>query len=369
MGFADYTITHRFPQIAAQVKEVVSSELLRDKIDALVNAIENGEALQVDHLAKPSDFWRDYLEGIKSQTWDDLSFFELEFLFYHSLNSLTAFFDVGFDVFETVRQRALTDAIPDFDNEVNTIGWSSLEESIQHLVQRATFGNSADYSQFDVTGVAKSNESSLLVDQSDDLVKRLMEQSINCVELIADNAGRELCWDLALIDGILQANVKQVVFHVKPWPMFVSDALPSDVKNTIQMMKAQSPDSITYSMGQRLSKYIDGGRLDIQAANDWGEPRHFSQLGTDVVTGLTKADVVIAKGDLNYRRFIEDRLWPEETSINQAAHNVPFSAFALRVLKSEAVAGIPLTVHQHLNLSDPDWRCDGRYAIIQRIGG
>jgi hypothetical protein len=55
MGFADYTITHRFPQIAAQVKEVVSSELLRDKIDALVNAIENGEALQVDHLAKPSD--------------------------------------------------------------------------------------------------------------------------------------------------------------------------------------------------------------------------------------------------------------------------------------------------------------------------
>lgn len=369
MGFADYTITHRFPQIAAQVKEVVSSELLRDKIDALVNAIENGEALQVDHLAKPSDFWRDYLEGIKSQTWDDLSFFELEFLFYHSLNSLTAFFDVGFDVFETVRQRALTDAIPDFDNEVNTIGWSSLEESIQHLVQRATFGNSADYSQFDVTGVAKSNESSLLVDQSDDLVKRLMEQSINCVELIADNAGRELCWDLALIDGILQANVKQVVFHVKPWSMFVSDALPSDVKNTIQMMKAQSPDSITYSMGQRLSKYIDGGRLDIQAANDWGEPRHFSQLGTDVVTGLTKADVVIAKGDLNYRRFIEDRLWPEETSINQAAHNVPFSAFALRVLKSEAVAGIPLTVHQHLNLSDPDWRCDGRYAIIQRIGG
>lgn len=370
MGFADYTITHRFPQIAAQVKEVVSSEPLHDKIDALVNAIENGEALQeVDHLAKPSDFWRDYLEGIKSHTWDDLSFFELEFLFYHSLNSLTAFFDVGFDVFETVRQRALMDAMPDFDNEVNTIDWSSLEESIQHLVQRATFGNSADYSQFDVTGVAKSNESSLLVDQSDDLVKRLMEQSINCVELIADNAGRELCWDLALIDGILQANVQQVVFHVKPWPMFVSDALTSDVKNTIQMMKAQSPDSVTYSMGQRLSQYIDSGRLDIRSADDWGEPRHFSQLSTDLVTGLNKADVVIAKGDLNYRRFIEDRLWPEETSVDQAAHNVPFSAFALRVLKSEAVAGIPLTVHQHLNLSDPDWRCDGRYAIIQRIGG
>jgi hypothetical protein len=369
MGFADYTITHRFPQIAAQVKEVVSSELLRDKIDALVNAIENGKALQVDHLAKPSDFWRDYLEGIKNQTWNDLSFFELEFLFYHSLNSLTAFFDVGCDVFETVRQRALMDAMPDFDNEVNIISCSSLEESIQHLVQRATFGNTADYSQLNVTGVAKSNESSLLVDQSDDLVKRLMEQSINCVELIADNAGRELCWDLALIDGILQANVQQVVFHVKPWPMFVSDALTSDVKNTIQMMKAQSPDSVTYSMGQRLAKYIDSGRLDIQAADDWGEPRHFSQLGTDLVTGLNKADVVIAKGDLNYRRFIEDRLWPEETSVNQAAHSVPFSAFALRVLKSEAVAGIPFTVHQHLNLSDPDWRCNGKYAVIQRIGG
>lgn len=368
-GFADYTITHRFPQIAAQVKEVVSSEFLRDQIDALVRAIENGEDLQIDSLAKPSGFWRDYLKSLKSQTWDDISFFELEFLFYHSINSLTGFFDVGFDGFEAVRQRALTDAIQDFNEEVSTINWSSPEELIKHLVQRSTFGNTADYSQLNVTGMAKNNESFLLVDQSNDLVKRLTNSPIDCVEFIADNAGRELCWDLAFIDGMLRTGVQRIIIHVKPWPMFVSDALISDVKNTIQMMNAQTSDSATYLIGERLSQYIDSGKLDIQAADEWGEPRHFSQLDTDLAIRLNNADVVIAKGDLNYRRFIEDRMWPEETSINQAVHNVPFSAFVLRVLKSEAVAGIPLIVHQHLNLSDPDWRCNGKYAVIQRIGG
>jgi uncharacterized protein with ATP-grasp and redox domains len=216
--------------------------------------------------------------------------------------------------------------------------------------------------------MAKNNESFLLVDQSDDLVKKLTNSPINCVEFIADNAGRELCWDLAFIDGMLRTGVQRVICHVKPWPMFVSDALISDVKNTIQMMNAQTSDLATHSIGKRLTQYIDSGKLDIQAADEWGEPRHFSQLDTDLVVLLNNADVVIAKGDLNYRRFIEDRMWPEETSVIQAAHNVPFSAFALRVLKSEAVAGIPTEIHQHLNLCEPDWRFNGKYAIIQKIG-
>ncbi|MEM9272668.1 MAG: ARMT1-like domain-containing protein [Cyanobacteria bacterium P01_F01_bin.143] len=128
-------------------------------------------------------------------------------------------------------------------------------------------------------------------------------------------------------------------------------------------------DTLIFAIENGEALQVDSGRLDIQAANDWGEPRHFSQLDADLVTNLEKADVVIAKGDLNYRRFIEDRMWPEETSVIQASHNVPFSAFALRILKSEAIAGIPAIIHQNLNICDPDWRCNGKYAIIQRIGG
>lgn len=87
-----------------------------------------------------------------------------------------------------------------------------------------------------------------------------------------------------------------------------------------------------------------------------------------MVASLNQADVVIAKGDLNYRRFLEDRLWPVGTRVDRAVQDVPFSAFAFRVLKSEAVAGIPTPVHQHLNLVDPNWRCNGNYAVIQILG-
>jgi Damage-control phosphatase ARMT1-like domain len=370
-GFADYTITQRFPQIAAQVKEVVQSEVMREKIDVLVCAIENGENLTHFDFTKPSNFWRDYLEGIKNQTWDDISFFELEFLFYHGLNSVTGFFDLGFDVFEHIRQTALNNDIIDFECEVKTIVLSSVEETIKYFVLRSTFGNSADYSQLHIVEDTKSNESSLLVDESDELVKKLTEteQTLNCVDFIADNAGRELCWDLALIDSILQTDVQRVVIHVKSCPMFVSDAMTSDVRNTIYLMSSQTVGSAAYLIGIRLAQYIDSGRLDIQAEDDWGEPRHFSQLSTDLATRLGNADLVIAKGDLNYRRFIEDRMWQNESSVTQAAYNVPFSAFALRVLKSEAVAGIPISVHQDLNLRDPDWRCNGKYAMVQKIGG
>jgi hypothetical protein len=367
-GFADYTITRRFPQIASQVKEVLPSKVLRDQVDQLVEAIDKGKPLQVDALAKPSGFWRDYLEQIKGQTWDDLSFFEVEFLFYHSINSLAGFFEVGFDVFAPVRQRALTDALPDFDQEVNTMSWSSPEASLQNLVKRATFVNTADYSQLEVTDAAQGDDHSLLVDQSDALVEQLLKPSTDWIEFIADNAGRELCWDLVLIDSILRTKVERVVLQVKPCPMFVSDALVDDVHQTIEGIKAQPSDSVTSSMGERLAQALDGGRLILRAADDWGEPRHFSQLRPDLVTRLNEADVVIAKGDLNYRRFVKDRLWSEETTIDQATQNIPFSAFALRVLKSEAVAGIPSTLHQYLNTSDPDWRCNAKYAVIQYVG-
>lgn len=72
------------------------------------------------------------------------------------------------------------------------------------------------------------------------------------------------------LDRILQTHIGRVVLQVKPCPMFVSDALASDVSKTIKMMKAQSSNSVTSSIGERLDQYIDNGRLKLQTADEWG---------------------------------------------------------------------------------------------------
>jgi Damage-control phosphatase ARMT1-like domain len=79
--------------------------------------------------------------------------------------------------------------------------------------------------------------------------------------------------------------------------------------------------------------------------------------------------VVMSKGDLNYRRFVGDRAWPADTPVAVAAGAVPFASYALRVLKSDAVAGVEPGVVARAAAADPDWRTDGSFALVQRLGG
>jgi len=232
----------------------------------------------------------------------------------------------------------------------------------------ALLGNEADYSQLGTGAAAPSSwRDHLVVDERAALIEALLRlPDGGSVHFIADNAGPELVADLVLADALLGRGAR-VVLHAKPWPMFVSDALIEDVPATIDAIGAL-PEGPARALASRLERARQDGRLEAREHTAWGEPRHFDALPAELAGALAAAQVVVSKGDLNYRRFVGDRAWPVETPAAIASSGVPFAAHALRVLKSDAVVGVAPDVAARAAARSPDWRTEGSHALVQRLG-
>ncbi|MEM7793899.1 MAG: ARMT1-like domain-containing protein [Cyanobacteria bacterium P01_C01_bin.118] len=364
-GFVDYTITRRLPKILANIESYLKGQAAQIMLQAIIN----GSSIDTTVFTRPTTYWHNYLDQLTGFTWDDLSFFDLEFLFYHGLNSIAGYFDSGVDVFLQARQSALTKAIPDVTNGLEKLSELSGLDLLKATMRGALFANETDYSQL----VTSQGDNSLwheriLLDDSEQWSARLHNLDQGEIRLIADNAGHELCWDLVMVDAILRlSSTISVVVHVKPWPMFVSDALFIDVEETINSFLNNDLSDKMRSLGQRLRTAMEDGRLQIQAEVDWGEPRHFDSLNPNLANTLSNSIGIIAKGDLNYRRFVQDRQWPMDTPIEIVTAGVPFKALALRVLKSDALVSITPSITEKAATKFEDWRTRGYFAVVQSV--
>ncbi|MEM6254376.1 MAG: ARMT1-like domain-containing protein [Cyanobacteria bacterium P01_D01_bin.156] len=363
-GFVDYTITQRLPKILATIE----SQLEGQTAQAMLQAIIDGSSIDTTIFARPTASWEQYLDQLTNVTWDDLSFFDLEFLFYHGLNSIAGYFKSRTDVFRQIRQNALAEAVPDLATSLEQLSELAGMDLLSATIRCALFANEADYSQL-ITSRSNADlwNDRVLLDESDRFISYLEQNSDKGdIHIIADNAGHELCWDLIMVDALLRLfNNIRVTIHVKPWPMFVSDALVVDVKETLNHFVDESLPSHIRTVGHRLKAAIDCDRLLIQAEVDWGEPRHFNALDENLGNSLNNSIGVISKGDLNYRRFVQDRQWPMDTPVEVATSGVPFRALALRVLKSDALVGIEPLVAQKAAKKFDDWRTCGHFAVMQ----
>ena len=361
-GFGGFTVRQRFPQVITTVRAAATPGLREDaRLDELLADVVQGRAIRATHLADGSAFWRAYLESLKGRSWAELPFFETEFCFYHAINSLAGAFESGVDVFAETKGEALEAAVPALERWLDGAGSAV---SLRELVMRATIGNLADLSQ--LTKKSSLHDApSLLVDDSLDLCNALVAAG-SVVHLLLDNVGAELCADLVLVDRLLATTARHVVLHAKPWPMFASDALVSDVLQTSARFCAEHATERLRAIGLRLRNAQRDGRLSIETHTAWGEPRHFVDLPAELAVRLRGATVVVAKGDLNYRRFLEDRAWNADAAVS-LANSSPFSAYALRVLKSEALAGVPSETIRAVTRADADYRINGRHAIVQHL--
>ena len=90
-------------------------------------------------------------------------------------------------------------------------------------------------------------------------------------------------------------------------------------------------------------------------------------LDVELTACLQTASIVISKGDLNYRRFFEDRTWPADSPVSVASVATGMHAFALRVLKSDCLVGLEPAAVSRLFATDPEWRSNGKYSVVQRV--
>jgi hypothetical protein len=84
---------------------------------------------------------------------------------------------------------------------------------------------------------------------------------------------------------------------------------------------------------------------------------------------LAEADVVLAKGDANYRRALGDAHWPFTTPLADVVSYFPAPMVFLRTCKAEVIAGLSNAQVRELQQRDPAWLTNGEWGVIQFVPG
>jgi uncharacterized protein with ATP-grasp and redox domains len=234
--------------------------------------------------------------------------------------------------------------------------------------------------------VRKKNEEKILVNDLPQAWKQLENKGNKRVDIVLDNSGFELFADLILTLFLLDSKiVNEVHLHCKEIPWFVSDTMPKDFQDLLAQLNdasffseihASDPQAIKL-VHDEIKNYYDAGKIIINHDpfwtldfNYWEIPR-FEALYKE----LQKSDLIIFKGDLNYRKLTGDLQWPTTTPFVEAIQDLNGSGLpilSLRTCKADVVVGLPERVNEKLSKEYHDagnengrlWSSSGKWAVI-----
>ena len=353
---------NRFPEDIRRALEALRGEILEGKIRGL-------QEETVDRI-----FWDEVSRPYLGRSWFEVPWYWAEAFFYRRILEATRYFQPGawqgFDPYQAKKQTEWRpEAAPQLVNALLMQLPEAPEARFEALVYASLWGNRVDLSYDAVAHVGRASRlddvrDSLLVDDTPRVWDYLTREVRHRLALVADNAGTELLMDLALADFLLdQGLVEQVVFHLKPQPFYVSDAMPADVQAGLAALPAGGP--LAAALSQRLRQYLREGRLVLESHWLYATSLFYCQLPDDLRSRLAEMDLVILKGDVNYRRTVIDVHWPPTTPYAQVTAYFPTVPVNLRTLKGELIVGLKEGQAERLYGEDPDWLVNGRRGVIQ----
>ncbi|KAK8169893.1 hypothetical protein IWX90DRAFT_431083 [Phyllosticta citrichinensis] len=229
------------------------------------------------------------------------------------------------------------------------------------------------------------------------------------VDIVLDNAGFELFVDLILAGYLLSAGLAtNVVLHLKSIPWFVSDVIPADFGALLNALadpqafytsqsdddkhaeRAPSPplspaeaDELSF-LFRRWSGFHAEGQLAIRPNTFWTEGGSFWRLPATAPAlhdDLKQSELVVFKGDLNYRKLTGDAVWdpatPFTTAIGPLGPSSGVRVLALRTCKADVVVGLPKGRDEELRQMEGGggdsgcrkWAWSGKWAVVQFCDG
>lgn len=382
-SFTHQTITVRWPRILRRViDENDYPERIEDRIRALIDDLPDAPIRLLDDPGAPdAALWNERIEPHRGQSWLEIPWFFGETYLYRRLLEATGYFQPGppwqNDPFTEQKTRGYAESV-DAVRALARARTEALERDggtrteLVRLLKTALWGNQADLSMWgakeespDHLGTGEE-EAHLLADDTEAALDHLdaLDRPAR-IDVWADNAGFELVTDLALADGLLAAGLADpLVLHVKAHPTFVSDATIGDVHGTLARL-ATDADAATRALATRLHDALQSGRLQLRDPLTWTSPLRAREFPDPVNAELARADLVISKGDANYRRLMGDRHWPFTTPFEEVVSYFPASLMAPRTLKAEVVCGLASEQIDHLNATHPNWLTSGEWGVIQ----
>lgn len=328
---ADTITANRFDGDVARACLALHLELSAGRLRGLVEDADDRapwDAACAPHVGKP---------------WLELPWYFAESFFYRRLLEATGYFadghaGAGLDPFLVVKRAEERAMLP-------RVLAARTADDLEELMLLALWGNRADlsYSAGRAFGDA-GDVDDLLVDHR--ARARALLDAAHSVAIVLDNAGTELAFDLLLAAHLAQQG-RAVTLHAKAHPFFVSDATIDDVTRTLALLDL-SP------------------RLAITAHAHWTSSGFHTRadLAADLSLELAQADVVVMKGDANYRRLVGDAPWPHETPVHDAM-DFPAPLLVLRTCKAEVAVGIDASVAARARSRDDQWLVNGRFGMIQ----
>nr|XP_046230102.1 damage-control phosphatase ARMT1 isoform X2 [Scatophagus argus] len=282
---------------------------------------------------------------------------------------------------------ALCTYLEDIKNNMEELSKNQLLEHFNKLLQVSLWGNKCDLSIS--AGQDNSQKTSpvdslnslqplILVDDSSMVWSTLIsaktpgqpeKTAAGRVDIVLDNAGFELVTDLVFADFLVSSGlVREVHFHGKCFPWFVSDVTANDFQWTIRQTMATNHKWMSKS-GFQWQSYLKKGTWSYHDHPFWTQPHEFCDMAADapdLYATLQEANLVLFKGDLNYRKLTGDREWDHTVGFDTALRGFgPAPLCSLRTLKANIQVGLQPGQGEKLTSQDPDWMISGKYAIIQ----
>ena len=290
----------------------------------------------------------------------------MEFYLYRRIAEAVGFFTSGFDPFKYAKLESLHGKINEITAIAHNLGRAN--RPFRELLLYNLWGNRADLSQFHQPDghMPGSGGKNIIIDDIDKAAE-LLGRGLGQVDVMLDNSGLELAVDLISVFHLIDGKAAgKVYLHTKDYPIFVSDAMPDDIMHTVECFK-DSEDSVLKNIGEKLASYIEEKTVVIKTDPFWVLPEPFESFTPGLSDHFKKSDLVIAKGDLNYRRLVEDRCWDYTTDIRDVAGYFPANLLIIRSLKSELMLGITAETVRWLFDEDPDWLVNGKYGMVQLL--
>lgn len=418
--FAHYTARQRWPTILQNCVEDIKGKSrdgrVTDELVRLKQEVERGDPLKrfTDEVKSKGFVSQRFDDWLGDQTWHDADWLMCEIYLYARI---VAIFKTNkgwedYDIFEKCKRdtfRKSEEAVIELAVWFQRLGdlGSLSEENLRQLfdksIEISLWGNETDLSLYtnlsadnikDIQrGAARSSSRSRILINDTCAVWNLLRQfKAKRIDFVLDNSGFELYTDLILVLFLLGTGLtSKCVLHAKCTPYMVSDTMVKDFYQVLadlhdpaffiyngtgdhEVKKARA--ALDY-VSDQLRIAIAYGKLEIREHPFWTEPSTYWELvpGHEVYEDLKNSDLIIFKGDLNYRRLTCDLTWPRETEWKRAIGTLALHGLhtlSLRVCKSDVVVGLPPGVDKQLCESwereqkkhGSWWASSGKWAVI-----
>lgn len=383
--FTHSSIVDRLPEIGRRtLAENDFRPVVVAQLETLLSEIPYGRIRMLADITAPDAMdWTGYLMPYLGQDWLHVPWFFAENYFYRRIMEATGYFEPGpgqhVDPFIHQKQQGLVTT----ERAVHDLSQQAEKAFAQQRVDRKLlasllavdlWGNQADLSMWpagfdDQHGHQDESQQAdhTLVDERELVIAYLSsrQEKRTRVDVLLDNAGFELVADICLAGVLLHQGLADTVYlHAKSHPTFVSDAMIQDVTGTIAFLSG-SNDPPVAALGRQLKTYLDGNRIQLGDHLFWNSPLPAWEMPDSLRQELALSDLIVSKGDANYRRLLGDRHWPFTTPFSDVVCTMPAPLVALRTLKSEVAIGLQPGQPEAAAEKDENWLTNGQWGVIQ----